>query len=58
MDGWEKIHSFTFCDLKETFIFMSKFSIEACRQMKFELKEGRTHLFIYCPKKTQSLTEN
>ena len=44
MDGGEESIFFTFCDLNETFIFMSKFSMEACPQMKFELvvqrKEG------------------
>ena len=38
---------FTFCDLIETFIFISQFSMGACPQMKFELvvqrKEG--HIF-------------
>ena len=46
---------FTFCDSNETFIYMSKFSIEACPQMKFELvaqrKEG--HNFSYHVQKVQ-----
>ena len=35
---------FTFCDLNQIFIFMSKFSMEACPQIKYKLvvyrKEG------------------
>ena len=46
MDGGEEFF-FGFCDSNETFIFMSKFSMEACPQMKYELvvqrKEG--HIF-------------
>ena len=43
MDGGEESIFFTFY-LKENFIFMSKFSMEACPQKKYELvvqrKEG------------------
>ena len=62
-NGWrERIYFFTFCDLNENFIFMSKFNVEACPQMKYELvvqrKEG--HTFSYHvpkrPKVTKKLT--
>ena len=47
-NAWRgRIHLFTICDLNETFIFMSKFSMEAWPQMKFKMlvqrKEG--HMF-------------
>ena len=49
-NGWRgRIHFITFCDSNENVIFMSKFSMEACPQMKYELvvqrKEG--HNFSY-----------
>ena len=62
MDGGEEsIFCFRFCDLNEIFIFKSKFSIEACPQMKFELvvqrKEG--HIFSYhTAKRPKSLNKN
>ena len=51
---------FIFCDSNETFIFMSKFSMEACPQMKYELvvqrKEG--HNFSYhFPKRPKVATQ-
>ena len=40
---------FTFCDLNETFIFMSKFSMEDCPQMKYKLVVQRKigHILSY-----------
>ena len=50
---------FNFFDSNETLIFMSKFSIEACQQMKYELfvprKEG--HIFSYHVQKEQKFTQ-
>ena len=47
---------FTVYDLNETFILMSKFSMEACPQIGC-LKKGKRHLVILCPKKTKSFKE-
>ena len=40
---------FTFCDSNETFIFMAKFSMEACLQMSYELvfQRKKGHIFSY-----------
>ena len=37
MEGKNPFFYLTFFDSNETFIFMSKFSMEACPQMKYEL---------------------
>ena len=56
-EWWERIHYFTFCDLNETFIVMSKFSIKACPQMNeliVQRKQG--HIFSYhVPKRPKAL---
>ena len=61
MDGGEESHFFIFCDPNKTLILMSKFSMEACPQLKFELvvQRKKGHIFSYIfPKKTKSLKEN
>ena len=50
MDEEEEFFFFTFCDLNETLIFMSKFRMEACPQMKYELVVQRKEEYITCPK--------
>ena len=46
--GWRgRIHFVTSCDLNGTFIFMSKFSMEACPPMKFELVVQRKEGLIF-----------
>ena len=59
MDGGEN-YFFTFWDLNETFIFMSKFSVEACPQIKFELvvqrkEENNDNFFHNMSRKDQKL---
>ena len=57
-NAWRgRIHLFTFCDLNETFICMSKFSMEAWPQMKFKVLVQRKerHIFsYYVPKKPKA----
>ena len=45
--GGESI--FHICDLNETFIFMSKFSMEACPHMKYGLVVQRKEGHIFSP---------
>ena len=61
MDGGEETPFFGFCDSNKTLIFLSKFSMEACLEIKYELgfqrKEG--HIFSYhVPKRQKSFEEN
>ena len=53
MEGKNPI--FTFCDSNETFIFMSKFSMEACPQMNWLSKERKDSSFHNMSQKDQKL---
>ena len=58
MDGGDESIFFIFCDLNKTFIFMFKFSIEACPKMKYELvfQRKKENIFSYdVPKRPKLL---